>query len=135
MGYSNNRKKDKLPPFVPLTWELLNSPAYKELSHSAAKALPFFLGKVKISPRRTDRYDQEFHFSYGEGKKLGFATATFSRVIKGLVALGFIDPVDRGGLRGDSKSYNIFKLSRRWEAHGKPEFKSISWEKFLPRTV
>ena len=33
--------------FVPMTWDMLNSTAYKALPASSAKVLPFFLGKVK----------------------------------------------------------------------------------------
>ncbi len=72
-------------------------------------------------------------FPYDEGEKLGFASATFSRVIKELIEIGFIDPVEKGGLHGDGKSYNYFKLSKKWEARGKPEFKPCNWEGFCPR--
>ena len=134
MSY-NRKKRDRLPPFVALPWQILNSKAYIELPPSACKALPYFFGKVKLAFQDAQRYLAEFSFSYSEGKRLGFAFATFSKVIQALVHFGFIDPVDKGGLRGDGKSYNLFKLSRRWETYGSVNFVSLDWRAFLPRTI
>ena len=130
---AKGRRGNRLPPFVPLTWDLLNSKAYIDLPASPAKALPYFLGKVKASYNNPQRYLMEFSFSYSEGKRLGFASATFSHIIKELIKKGFIDPVDKGGLRSDGKSYNIFRLSKRWQQYGNADFKVIEWECFFPR--
>jgi hypothetical protein len=127
------KKGDRLPPFVPLTWKMLNSTAYKALPPSAAKALPYFFGKVKCTYNDPQRCLETFSFSYTEGKRLGFSPATFSKVIQALVRIGFIDPVDKGGLRGDGKSYNIFKLSKRWEDCETPNFKPLEWRCFIPK--
>ena len=127
------KKKNKLPPFVPLVWALLNSKPYKELSFAAAKALPYFIGKIKLLYNDPDRYINDFPFSYSEGKRLGFAPSTFHKIICQLVEKGFIDPVDKGGLRSDGKSYNLFKLSRQWENYGKPDFERLDWKRFPPR--
>lgn len=117
-----------------LFWKLLNSPAYIALPASAAKALPYFLGKVKGDPfRDPTRYDIEFSFSYGEAQRLGFSTATFHRVICQLVFHGFIDPIDKGGLRGVGGSYSVFKLSERWKDYGNPGFEKVQWKCFQPR--
>jgi hypothetical protein len=75
----------------------------------------------------------EFTFSYKEGERYGFAPATFSKIIQDLVRFGFIDPVDKGGLRGDCKSYNLFKLSKRWEEYGTTNFESLEWRCFVPK--
>jgi hypothetical protein len=135
MSRINGRRektRGNLPPFVPLFWIMLNSPAFKSLPPSAAKALPFFLGKVKLHPRDPEKYQAEFIFSYREGQKRGFALATFSKIIRDLIWYGFIDPVDRGGLRGDCKTNNKFRLSKRWEAYGSEQFKAIEWKNFHP---
>lgn len=58
-----NREANRLPPFVPLTSEMLNHEAYKALTPSAAKALPYFLAKVKISPNDPQSYESEFYFT------------------------------------------------------------------------
>lgn len=126
-------KHRRLPPFVPLPWDILNHKAYKELPSSAAKALPYFLGKVKMDFNDPNRRTAEFSFSYKEGQSLGFATATFSKVITDLVKYGFLDPRDKGGLRGDCKSYNLFCLSQRWKLFGQSDFQVVDWKCFLPR--
>jgi len=123
----------KVTSFSALPWEMLNSSAYIELPHSAAKALPYFIGKVKGRLDDPERYKTEFSFSYREGKRYGFASATFSKVIQSLVAHGMIDPIDKGGLRSDYKSSNKFCLSFRWKNYGKTEFEALNWKCFTPR--
>lgn len=131
---SRGRKKgSRLPPFVPLIWRMLNSKAYKDLPPSSAKALPYFLGKFKGGYNDPQRYMEEFSFSYTEAKRFGFSSGTFSKVIQALVRIGFVDPVDKGGLRGDCKSYNLFKLSKRWEAYGSSNFEALDWKCFIPK--
>ena len=127
---SNN---NKLPPFVPLIWDMLNHKAYKELPSSSAKALPYFLGRVKVAYRDPEKYTTEFTFSYPEAKTLGFSPGTFSGIITHLVRYGFIDPVAKGGLRGNGKGYNLFRLSRRWEKYGTREFQPVEWSSFHER--
>ena len=87
------RKGKRLPPFVALPWTMLNSKAYKDLPPSAAKALPYFLGKPKLPFSDPGYYSVEFGLSYGEAKRLGFAPSTYSKVIQALMRAGFIDPV------------------------------------------
>lgn len=131
-----SRRKNKpnsLPPFVPLIWEMLNHEAYKKLPASSAKALPYFLGKVKLPYRDPDRYTTEFSFSYPEAKDLGFSPGTFADVIRNLVSYGFIDPVEKGGLRGNGKGYNRFKLTDRWKLYGNPQFIQKDWNTFHGR--
>lgn len=129
------RKKGKgnfLPPFVPLTWEMLNSQAYKDLQHSAAKALPYFLGKVKVGHSDPNRYVASFSFSYAEAKKLGFAIGTHHRVISQLMEKGFIAPVYKGGQKSFGMSASLFSLSERWKGYGSPDFRKIDWRNILP---
>jgi hypothetical protein len=115
-----------------LPWEMLNHPAYTKLPSSASKALPFFLGKPKKPRHDPEFYATTFSFSFREGGRHGFANGTFAKCIRDLMTNGFIDPVDKGGLRGDGKSCNKFKLSRRWEKFGTPEFIPVSWPEFQP---
>lgn len=127
------RRKDRLPPFVPLTWQMLNSQAYKELPASAAKALPYFLGKVKVGYNDLQKYHIEFSLSYTEAQRFSFAVAIYYRVIENLTKYGFIDPIDKGGLRSRNRSYNLFRLSMRWKLYGTSEFERIEWRCFQPR--
>ena len=111
---------------------MLNSLAFKELPYASSKALPYFLGKVKVSYNDPQKYSTNFRFSYPEAKGYGFSFATFSKIIKALIAFGFIDPVDKGGLRGFRVGYNVFRLSHRWEKYGTDEFKKVDWETYIP---
>lgn len=130
------RKKDKrkLPPFVALPWEMLNHKAYKDLPPSAAKALPYFLGKPKIIITDPACYEVDFRLPYGEAKRYGFASATFSGCIKAVMRNGFIDAIDKGGLRSAGKGYNVFRLSTRWQHYGSPQFIQKTWSSALPQT-
>ncbi len=123
--------KSKLPPFVPLTWKVLNSKAYIALPYSAAKILPYFLGKVKVPYRDPNRCSVDFDFTYSEAKKYGFATTTHYKAISELIAKGFIYPVSKGGLRGGGLSSSRFRLSERWREYGTKNFDSTRpWKQF-----
>ncbi len=125
-----NRNGFKNTPFVALTWELLNSKAYKQLPNSATKILPYFLGKAKIDFRDPVRYETHFAFTYSEANRMGLAKSTFSKALQDLMKFGFIDPVSKGGLRGTGLTSSMFKLSKRWEDYGTAAFKEIKWECF-----
>ena len=131
---SVKKLKDKrLPPFVALPWAMLNVEAYKSLRHPAGKALPYFWGKPRAPFNNPAQYDTTIHFPYKEGQRYGFSPGTFSKVIRELVAKGFLDPVEKGGLRSHGKSYNLFKISNRWEKYGSDEFQPLDWKCFVPR--
>jgi len=116
-----------------MTWTLLNSKSFQALPYAAAKALPYFFGKVKMPHNNPEKYSADFHFSYPEAKGYGFPSATFAKVIKMLIAFGFIDPIEKGGLRGYRTGYNVFRLSRRWEKFGTNDFETMDWETFMPK--
>jgi hypothetical protein len=127
MPRSRKKNANKIgTPFVPLTWVLLNSKAYRELPQSAAKALPYFIGK---DGRGAFKYGEEyggiFEFTYDEAIRLGFAKRTFAKVLKDLVSFGFIEMAGYGGLRGNCKSFNKFRLSIRWKQYGTPQFENV----------
>lgn len=126
-----NKRKDRSPPFVMLPWEVLNSPAHKALPFSARSALPYFLGKPKCPPNSLTAFTTVFDFSYSEARRYGFARGTWSKVIRCLVAKGFVDPVEKGGLRGEGFSGNLFRLSQRWREYGTSSFVSVTWEEFF----
>jgi hypothetical protein len=100
------------------------------MSPAARAALPYFLGKPKAPFNRPDYYTVDFSFSYLEARRYGFARATFAKIIEQVMAHGFIDPIQKGGLRGFSKSCSTFRLSRRWEKFGSAEFSSVSWKEY-----
>lgn len=126
-------KEDKLPPFVATPWDMLNSMVLRSLTHSSRACLPYWMGKPKARFDRPEYYEREFTFPYPEAQCYGFAKATFAKIIRELVEKGFVDPKDKGGLRGDGKSYNRFVLSRRWKKFNSPDFEGVSWAQFKPR--
>lgn len=132
MNTLGKRNKGKMPPFVALPMRMINGPAYKELSHSSAHALPYFFAKVKLRLDDPQRYSSPFGLSYGEALRYGFSRTTFGRVIVELMQKGFIDPHDKGGLRGKGKSSNQFTLSQRWMQYGTDAFEERSWRCFEP---
>jgi len=119
--------------FVPLPWDILNSPAYTALKASACKILPFFLGKPKISLARSECYEMEFEFTYTEATSHGLSNATFRDARNDLIAKGFIDPTDKGGLRGAGRSSNKYRLSKRWKKYGQSDFENIDYSTMLPK--
>ena len=119
-------------PFIMLPYKMINSRAYKSLSPVAAKALPFFLAKVKLHVADDQRYREIFTLSYGGLKAAAnISDRTCSKVFQELVRVGFIDPVEKGGLRGNGKSCSKYKLSRRWEQYQQPGFKEINLKTFI----
>jgi len=109
---------------------MLTNRAYKTLSGTAAKALPYFIGKVKDIPfGDPSRYQTTFPFTYSEAKRLGFGKSTFHKVLGQLIAHGFIDLEKKGGKRSFGMSNSIFKLSRRWERFGLSVFKDGNWQR------
>lgn len=134
MSRPKQKNSKKLSPFVALPWDMLNSKAYRDLPHAAAKALPFFLGKVKCGGYNDlNRYETIFVFPYSEAERLGFSRATFARVIRDLVGTGFIDPVDKGGMKSEGLTKSYFRLSHRWTDFGKEHFQALDWRCFQPK--
>lgn len=127
------KRDGKLAPFVAISWDVLNSLAYKSLSPSAGKALPYFFGKPKAPFNDRAYLETEFTFSYGEAKSYGFARSTFHKILCETIEKGFVDPVDKGGLRGAGKTVSKFKLSKRWQDYGKTGFKRVDYKQFQPR--
>jgi len=132
MGRDKRNEKPQQRGFVSLPWELLNSEAYIQMKPSARAALPYFRGRVKRSYSDNFYYREIYTFTYRHGIRVGFSRATFYTIIKEIVAHGFVDPVDKGGLRCDRKSCSKFKNSKRWEKYGTKEFVHVDWESFEP---
>ena len=125
-------RKPNRNPFVMFTYKMMNGRAYKALSPASAKCLPFFLAKVKLPVADDQRYREVFTLSYGELKAAAkLSDKTCSKIFQELVKIGFIDPVKKGGLRGNGKSCSEYKLSRRWEQYQQPGFREIDLRSFV----
>lgn len=117
-----------------IDFDLLHSAAYKELNYAPAlKLLTWFHEKVKVKVNKKKkgnaRYqvlDGDLSFTYSEGECRGLSHEQFSRAIREIHKLGFIDIKKPGSrLRNDWTSYLI---SNRWRDFGTPEFKEIAWQ-------
>lgn len=125
-----SRKKPEIKGgVVGIPWLMLNSRAYIDLPASARAAFPYFLAKPHVNYADGRMFSKTFAFSYTEGKSIGFAFSTFNIVIRRLVLHGFVDPVVRGGLRGEQKATSTFCVSRRWEKYGQPDFMRVNYDK------
>ena len=119
-------------------FEMLHSEAYEKLDYTPAlKVLNWFHEKVrvkKISGRKGKIHyepvdDGLFCFPYREAGYRGLTPQQFSKALKELHRLGFIDVLKPGSaLKGDQTK---FSLSDRWKAYGTPEFKQTEY----PRSV
>jgi len=131
MARRKHHKSGRLPPFVPILYSMINHQAFRDLGYSSAKALLYFLAKVKVSPTDPARYSSPFSLTYPEARRYGFSNGTFNKVIRDLIDKGFIDPARKGGLRGNQKSSTLYCLSERWEKYGTNEFKEVDWGTFV----
>ena len=129
----------RLPPFVPIFNEELESAAYRALSASAAKVYPFFKRiDGKLRKKMGTDYNGIFDFTYSEAERYGFARKTFSRAITELNDKGFINIVSQGGKRGCGMSNSKYKLSDRWRDYGRTVMrwdngKTVEREVFIRR--
>lgn len=107
LGFAMNsykKKRDKLPPFVPVLKEMIRSPAYKELTNAARTAhlllkcqcCKFGQDEVRLPYRHTSEYMDQH---------------TFSKAITQLSDLGFIEKTFEGGLY---RRTNVYKFSEKW---------------------
>jgi len=107
--------------FVPLTFEEQDSPAFIELGGNASKVYGYLKRAARTAACKggTRERDIIFGFSYAEAKGRGFSESTFIRAIKELWGKGFIDVIERGGLRGKGKTLSQYKLAGYWKTYGK----------------
>lgn len=123
MGISKRKKQNRIQGgFVAITYEMINSKAYRELNGAALKALIICMRKVKTYDLY-DRYKFQFSLTYPEAKKQGLWHSAFNRGMKQLQKVGFIDVVMRGGMRFQGKACSLYRLSRRWKEYKTPNFK------------
>ena len=127
---------------IRMSFEMLHSEAYKRLNYAPAiKALNWFHEKIKIEVnkgrRGKNRYqviDGNISFPYREAILRGLSSQQFSKALRELHKLGFIEVVKPGSaLKGD---WTQFEFSERWKEFGTPNFtnlefpKSVHWVNF-----
>ena len=98
-------KKNKIgEPFVPVLKRMINSPAYKRLSNASRVA--YLLLKAQCN----ENGQREIKFPYRDAQ-LYMKPSTFSRSIKQLEELGFIEKTQYGGLY---RRTNVYRLIEKW---------------------
>lgn len=132
-------RRQALGGFVGLPNRLVDSMAFKALTTGASvQTLIWFWqmaeyekGKKKSGSEpvigRIDKIvnNGELSFTYQEAEWRGMNPRRFSRVLKDLYRLGFIDIARHGrGVRGE---FTKFAISTRWQKFGTPEWEEISF--------
>lgn len=123
---------------IRIGFDLLHSKAYLDLRYGPAiKVLNWFYEKVKIKvdkkKRGKNRYriinDKDIDFTYREAMFRGLTPQKFSKALRELHGLGFIDIEKPGSaLKGD---WTAFALSERWK-----QYKTVNFiERKFPRSV
>jgi len=133
----NTPKKNKfiLRRNVYLSWEILDSGAFKELSPSAIRILLRFLqkrtwSKVGKGVRSRNVYENGgLVFTYAEAASMGIKNTTFYEAIMRLVEVGFIDLEHQGGAYG--QDYSRYAISERWRDYGTENFKEVEKKRSL----
>ena len=102
-GKRNGKNKIE-GPFVPILRHMIWCPAYKKLTNPARTAYLLLKAQVKENGQR------EVVFPYAHAQPY-MNRHTFSRSIKQLVELGFIEKSDFGGLY---RRTNVYKFTDGW---------------------
>jgi len=121
---------------VRIEYSLLHSDAFKTLHYvPSIKVLLWFYEKVRIKKvrggrnhkRKYERLNSDICFLYEEAELRGLSRQQFSRALKELYSLGFIEIKKPGsGRRGD---FTRFDVSERWRQFGDPNFKCPPYPK------
>ena len=106
--------------FVPLEHRLLDSRAFHALTNNSKIAFTYF---------RRDRkngYQMDLTLTLKQAKGYGVcgSPTTFTKIKRELVAYGFLDPLNPGGLNEPA----VFRESSRWKKWGTPEFEEKEYQ-------
>lgn len=99
-----SRKRNKLPPFVYITREMLKSKAFKKLTNASRVTYLLFQAQIKSSGQT------EIILTYTQTEEF-MNNHTFSRSVKQLLKFGFIKKKQEGGLY---RRTNIYSFSEDW---------------------
>lgn len=121
MSWGKKAKNKIDDAFVPITYAMIKSRAFRELNGSSLKALILCMRKVKTH-HPAERFKLQFSLTYPEAKKEGLGHNSFCRGMKQLQKIGFIDCVHKGGMRFQGKASSLYRLSKRWKDYGTLEF-------------
>ncbi len=114
------RKTRKSIPgrFVPLTYELIDSPAWNDLPPTDKVIY------IQIYRQFNGHNEQNLKLPYSQ---MDFSPATISKSIRRLIDVGLINLIKQGGL---FKNCSIYGLSTRWKIYKNPPLMAKSIEMF-----
>ena len=118
---------------IQIEHDLLNSKAFQSLKYVySIKVLLWFYEKVRMEKNKHKRGFKRWTilrdgltFTYEEAGVRGVANWQFTRALRELHSLGFIDFEKHGS--GLMKDYSIYTLSDRWRLFGMPDFDEIQF--------
>jgi hypothetical protein len=113
--------------------DLLNSKAFQNLRYVySVKVLLWFYEKVKVEKSKYKRGFKRWTilkdgltFTYEEAGARGVSRKQFSKALKELHSVGFIDFEKHGS--GLMKDYSVYRLTDRWGLFGTPDFDEIQF--------
>lgn len=129
MGRDKNKYRIRRDVYV--SWEILESKAFRQLSATAIRILLRFLQKrTWITMRKKTIYENGgLVLTYTEAQEMGISTSQFSNILRKLIEVGFIDMEHQGG--GLGRDYSRYTISNRWENYGTDTFKPIQKKRVL----
>ena len=99
-------KKQKISgQFVPISYRMIDSLAWKSLSGNSIKVY------IQLMRKCNGNNDRDLSLTYAE-MKTHLSPATFRKCMTELVETGFVDLVRQGGIE---RQCNIFGISERWK--------------------
>lgn len=115
-------RKPKRSPVVVIEREMIESPAFGELTATAIRVLLRFLSKRVMSKRRSGSKraawdivnNGQITYPYAEAERQGIPRSGFQRALDLLIERGFIDVAGTG--MGVLKSATLYSVSDRWRS-------------------
>lgn len=105
-GLGNEKEKNRLPPFVAILKEMLQSEAWESISNPAR------VSYVHLKSKCVSASNDELTLSFKEMEKF-MDRHTFARSLSQLEEYGFIKKIQRGGL---FRKRNYFRMSDQWKS-------------------
>ena len=123
--------KYRLRRDVYISWEILESEAFKQLSATAIRILLRFLQKrTWVKMRKKTIYENGgLVLTYAEAQEMGISISQYSNILRKLIEVGFIDMEHQGG--GLGRDFSRYAISNRWENYGTDAFKPVQKKRVL----
>lgn len=123
-----SKSKRKTSSVIVLPRELIQSPAFRDMSGTAITVYLDFRCKLKVAPigNRSRRNgwnilnNGELVYTYEEAASRGISRPAFTRALDSLIDHGFLDITATGA--GQYRVTTLYAMSDRWKKWGTDEF-------------